>query len=456
MIYFLCSLIPYLLGNDLSKESGFVLIGLFTLFWLVDAAKNRDMLILSEPSALIVTYTLFSILFGSIGYQYEFVLNERGELSWFASWKYYHVALAFSLFSISILISWSKKDFKYNKLLINSARSIKVKFTNYDLIPLVVLIPFFFIGLDLQIFGGVGDLSILPKTLAAILCFVNIQRAKLLYRFALYSAIIVLFVTFSIHDKREAIFLVFPVLWLEFVRVKYCLSFLGLIALIGATISLLCLILLMSISRGYGGFGEFDSIFQAAPYLPKYVISDKFIGGLLNNIEASSFFFNGMNAINYVIENSVYTFGSTLLKFLFVLVPRAIYPDKPNSMIDIYTTAYDYEYRSIGGSDPINIFAEYFWNFHFFGLIVVIILAFLAMRLSTLMYRSYLKNRCLLLSCGLIAYMNLLTMLRGSGLDQYLVYVLITCIFAFVGYMVQMVFMLLSRRLYVRNSSCNT
>lgn len=456
MKYLLFSLTPMLMGNELSKKYGFIIIGFVACIWLMDALNKKDMLFLAEPSSLIVTYTLLSIFFGSFGYQYEFILNDRDEQSWYHSWKYFHVALSFYILSISILINGSNRDYKTNTLMINYARSINLEWQKCYLIPFAVLIPFFFIDLNLDVLGGSGDLSILPKTLAAILIFVNIQGHRLLLRFALYFATIVFFVTFSINDKREAIFLVFPIAWLEFLRIRYSLNFAGFFILIGVLFCLLTLILLMSISRGYGGFGEYDSIVDAAPYLIKYVSSDMFFGGLLNNIEASSFFFNGSNAINYVLENDVYTFGSTLIKFLFVFFPRDVFPEKPNSIIDIYTTAYDPAYRAIGGSDPINIFAEYFWNFHMFGLVIVLFLAFLVIRLSKYMYRCYIEKKQLQLSCGLIAYMNLLTLLRGSGMDQYVVYMLITFFFAFLGYIVMFIFVSLQRGFYVWNSRCDS
>lgn len=456
MKYFLFSFIPLLLGNDLSKEYGFIIIGFVASIWLMDARNKKDMLIFAEPSSLIVTYTLLSIFFGSIGYQYEFVLDERGEQSWYQSWRYCHVALAFYILSMSILINGSNRDYKINSLLINHARSIDIEWEKFNLIPLIVLIPFFFIELNLDLLGGSGDLSILPKTLAAILIFVNLQGQRLLIRFVVYFAIIVFFVTFSINDKREAIFLVFPIAWLEFLRIRYSLKFAASVVLLSVLFCLLILVLLMSISRGYGGFGEFDSILEAAPYLLKYASSDQFVGGLLNNVEASSFFFNGMNAINYVLEKDVYTFGSTLIKFLFVLIPRDVFPNKPNSIIEIYTTAYDPAYRLIGGSDPINMFAEYFWNFHLIGLIIVQFFTFLVIRLSKYMYRCYIDKKQIQLSCGLIAYMNLLTLLRGSGLDQYVVYMLVTCFFAFIGYVVMFLFESLHRGLYVRNSCCDS
>ena len=84
----------------------------------------------------------------------------------------------------------------------------------------------------------------------------------------------------------------------------------------------LILILAMSIARGYGGFGEFTSIFSTISLIPSYLNSDIFIGGLLLNIEVGYFYFHGINAIELVLNDlNLMSLGSTIIKPLFLFIP---------------------------------------------------------------------------------------------------------------------------------------
>ena len=56
------------------------------------------------------------------------------------------------------------------------------------------------------------------KSVFAIICVLYFSKLSPTYRWAIFVAIIVVFAMFSIHNKREAIFLILPMLYLTFLQ----------------------------------------------------------------------------------------------------------------------------------------------------------------------------------------------------------------------------------------------
>lgn len=77
-------------------------------------------------------------------------------------------------------------------------------------------------------------------------------------------------------------------------------------------------------------------------------------------------------------------------------------------------------YRLIGGSYPINIFSEYFWNFSYFS----IPLTFVFFRFfSATYYKALIKLKNFSIRYSLISIFlvyNFLAYVRGAGLDLFL------------------------------------
>src|SRR5690606_15480936 len=132
--------------------------------------------------------------------------------------------------------------------------------------------------------------------------------------------------------------------------------------------------------------------------------------------------------INYVHSNQVeLTYGSTFLKFFFLPLPRSIFPYKPDSMIDIYTKKFMPEFRAEGGSYPIIIYSEVFWNFHILGLFFLYfifrVLNNFYIKLIENVNRNVINVKTIFL---LFMYVTLIQFVRGSGLEIWLLYGILT------------------------------
>lgn len=166
------------------------------------------------------------------------------------------------------------------------------------------------------------------------------------------------------YGKRLLLFplmIVLAILWRD--GVIKSRVFIGLFALSAS------LILPFSIMRGYGGFGV-ENFEEAIRYVSIYLASDNFLPALGNNIEAVSFYFHGMNALQMAFNSGEYLWGETLLNMFFLGSSIYGFEDGLRSSIDVYTFNFDPGFRAIGGSYPVMTLSEFFMNFGIFSLIL--------------------------------------------------------------------------------------
>jgi len=304
---------------------------------------------------------------------------------------------------------------------------------NYISVFMAILffIVFMNLNIDLSFVGGGGDFSIIPKTIAVLILFIILSRSKLKYRYILYLLILAIFMTFSFQSKREALLLIFPVVLLEFYNKKFTFKLSNVIYAVLIGVLVIYSVLLMSIARGYGSYNV-NTVWEASRYVSDYMKHENFIPYFMNNIEVSSAFLHSNLAVNYVLKNpSLITYGSTIIKFIFIPIPRSVFPYKPNSMVHLFTQKFDPEFRKAGGSHPVSIQSEMFWNFHFFGLIAILLFFVIFNYLYRLLLIKITNNTIIDFLPLLYGYMILIYIIRGNGFDAFFVYFILGCMFYF-------------------------
>jgi hypothetical protein len=426
LLLFILSFVPLFLGNTNVKILAAPLLAIFTAIGIMELYGRRNIFFIASPNGLFFLYTTLSLTFGAWGHANEFV-TVSSNLADYKSWQFMHVGLTILMLSLSIVVAVdARAQPNYEELLVPHI----FKPTIPPLVASLALVPFFFIPLDLQVLGGDGDLSIIPKSVFAMAFMLYAAQFSLIKRGLSYVALILLFASFSIQDKREAIFFIFPITYFELLRYPQRFTLRLFLLIFFVTIFLLFLIIIMSVARGYGGFGEFDSLASALPLVTAYMYSDTFISGLLANIEVNYFFFHALNAIELVMNDAnLISFGSTIIKPIFIFLPRDIAQWKPDSIISLYTSVHDPNIRSIGGSWPISLLSEFFWNFYFFAPILTFIFAVIMSKLQIALLTAFKRDKLFKLSFLLFVYMHIITLARGSGIDQFLVYLVLGGLF---------------------------
>jgi len=171
---------------------------------------------------------------------------------------------------------------------------------------------------------------------------------------------------------------------------------------------------------------KINSPFDAFTYIPEYVNSDFFADAIVSNLELNTVYGNTTNCIE-LVENSEIDlqWGGTLIKPLFLFLPRSIFEYKPNSIISVYTKKYAPFFYSKGGSYPVTVYAEMFANFYYFGIIFLFLFYFFLEKLYVSFingWDNYLNKTNVAL---IFLFVTSIQYVRGSGLDLWLLYVII-------------------------------
>ena len=405
--------------------------------WLVVKQEDRWLFIMS-PSFVTVSYMAINNCLGAYFFSMGVVTPQENYQSYLEWTNLGWIAAFFLCANLVVLLPYllTKKASTSNPRKVpcatNTPLAEKVKVIVIGFFGVVILF-FSALELDLSVLGGVGNFSIIPKTLAALLIVLVLVKSRQRGRFAVYLLILLYFASFSSEDKRDAIFLIAPVLLIECLSThRVQLRPRHLILAAGFSVVCFVLILMMSIYRGYGEFHP-KSFLDTRHYLIEYVEDPDFYKYLGNNMEFNYLFFHSHQAIEYVYNSSdILLYGSTFLKPLFFTLPRDLFPNKPQSIVHHYTNYHDPQYRAAGGSWAITMYADFFWNFHVLGLLVFLPVFYLINRCYLILAYSIRQqgvNYYHLLP--LFAYQHFLTLIRGEGFDIYFGYLIVAAVFAF-------------------------
>lgn len=245
------------------------------------------------------------------------------------------------------------------------------------------------------------------------------------YRWPIYAAYLAAQVAFDFDNKREIAMTLFLMIFLEVYYSRTALKF-GLRNIISYTLALcafLGLVLAASILRGYGSF-QVTSLIDAFGYIPQYMTSELFADGVTDNLELNFNYGVTITSIDQTLRGVIdYQYGSSLIKVLFLPIPRDSIPYKPESVMQLFTRIYAPERWLENGSLPVMFASDMFVNFNYLGLLPfalvwgIINRAFVAFH--TVTPRSFTFYSCAFL------IITVLMFARGSGLELWLLYYLI-------------------------------
>lgn len=399
---------------------------------VIPFVKHKNAYIFS-PSFLTIIYTYITYILGAWAFNNEIILWTRN-LAAFKEWNYVQISSSFTIISLTLI------HFSYffisKKNIYNSYSSIPLpqnKVIILTIIAFLTFLTFSILDFDVGIFGGVGNYDTVPITLAALLLIMLLCLKQVNNRYFYYFLILLTFASFSAESKREAIFLFLVIGFAESIfsaRLKITLKkTLILILILGMAVYF---ILAMSVIRGYGN-KPVDSFFPALAAVPQYIASDKFLASFFQNIETNISFFHSHQAFEYIEEDpSRLMGGESLIKFLFVPIPRTVI-EKPTSIVESYTSTYDYDAYHVNlVSWPINFISELYWNFRYFGFIFIIPI-FIFLNFIYLKLYEYLKSNKIFFSLILLyMYQYFIFFVRGSGTDLYFLYLILSIFFTII------------------------
>lgn len=451
LILFLYSFVPFFLSREsaISFSTYNYAICQLLLFAIVYSLKGfYKNIFLFSPSFIAVSYINLNFLIGSIVFQNQLIFNDLKPT--YRSWSHENLVMAyFNLANFAIILSFflvSKISFRTRLKSLCDLRKFSSGFIYFAGIFIILFFTIF--DLKLGFIGGDGSFSEVPKTIGAILIIVNIfKNPDVKKRILLYFILLVCFSIMSWEDKRDAIFLLLPIILLESTKFKLKINFKKIILISFSVCFIFYLIIVMSIIRGYGEY-KVKGFLDANKYVKNYVTSSYFIPAFMNNLEISYTYLHSNNAVEKIIEYpELKTYGETLIKPLFMFIPRSIMKNKPQSIIHHYTNGFSQKYREKGGSWTISIQSEMFWNFSFFGIFVGAIFFYV----FNILYRYTIEliniNNIINYIPLLYLYEALLILFRGSGIDMFLIFMIIsTAIFIAVKFGLRLTYDIIQKR----------
>lgn len=404
------------------------------IIWLGVKQADQWLFILS-PSFVTVSYVAINNCLGSYSFSMGIVSPTENYLSYLEWTKLGWVVASILCANLMVLLSYflTSKAFISNHQ--EARRTAKIALAEKVLVIGFcggIILFFSAVEIDLSVLAAYGSFSIIPQTLGALLIGLVLAKSKQRGRVAVYLLIFLYFASFSSHDKRDALFLIAPVLLIECLsmpRLQLRLQHITLAA--GFAVVGFVLILMMSIYRGYGEYHP-KSFIDTRHYLLEYVESPGFYGYLGANLEYNYVFFHSHQAIEYVYTSpDMLLYGATFLKPLFLSLPSDWFPIKPKSIVHHYTSHHSPQYRKAGGSWATPIYSDFFWNFHVLGLLILLPVYYLINRCYLALAYSIKQGMSYYHLLPLFAYQHLLTLIRGSGFDLYFAYLMVAAGFAF-------------------------
>jgi len=369
LLLFVVSIFPLLMTNAQVRHVAHYIFAFHLIVVLSSVLIVKKPIAFMPPEILTVLYIEFSFLLGAFAFYNGFVLRNTKNYANYLEWEYINTSVAYFLICSTLIYS---VDAVFRKKILRSIVNYEPKKHSIPFVFFILCIltsPFLMISLDAFVFGGSGDFSIIPKSLTVLVFIYIIASRKIKFRFFYYALAISLFASISVDSKREAVFLIFPILLIESMYSDKVINFGSMLKLLSLVISLIVLIILMSIVRGYGNFVGVTNIATAIPFMYQYIKLSSFLPSFFNNIEVNYTFYHSMQALEYIQRNfSLLTFGLTITKAIFVLVPRSLWPDKLKSIIEIYTNYHAPVFREAGGGAWPIIYMQ-----NFFGILVFLV-----------------------------------------------------------------------------------
>lgn len=325
----------------------------------------------------------------------------------------YHLINTYLLFSLEILFILS---------IIFIKKVEKIKFNNtiqYQKINIFISLVLTFCSFIFQLPFGF--------TLAfIIITLFKIRSFNILIRLIFNLSLIISSVIYYSFDKRNIAMVLFLIIFFEILKsskiIKLNLKVISSFFLV--FVLFISLIILASINRGYGKSLELDSNYVSN--IINYSSSPIFMDAITDNLELNFNYGSTFTAMKYLDEGEInYQLGLTIIKPLLIFFPREYFPFKPYNFMHLYTMKHQYAAWKTGSSMPVIFPIELFGNFHFFGLLFLLVFYYYFNSLYFKFVRDF--NNSIFnyktFTCIFLISIHLI-LVRGSGLDLFVIYLL--------------------------------
>ena len=419
ILFFPFLFFPYLCGNY--ANMCYVNYGIFLLFasFLLIISSDRPRLLLS-PAFVTAFYLYICFFIGDLLLRDGIYLDYR-HYEYYSSWSHHQLSNTYTNLAVYIALLSYYICPKHKRLTIIKQGFDSRKKNLYMISILWAITLLVIIKASESVASAFVSIACVLSVALIYTVKINVKNK---YRFLIYLIIIFAFAIADADDKRNSIFLFYVLALVELpslvkIRLKHIIYGIVIVS------TLFFAVISMSVIRATDGRVSTSDLIQT---VPQYLTSETAIAMVANNFEVDYTYIDTFQPIEFVANNpTLKMWGESYIKPFFLIIPRSLMPNKPESAMIKYTKEYDYGAAVEGYCLPICISTEAFWNFGSFGLIVVFIIyyflnSFYCFGLNTLTFER--KNRYTQIGFLFIMYLSIM-LIRGSGLDIFVLQSLI-------------------------------
>lgn len=389
----------------------FLLVLLYNIFILMDMKDKRAYFF--SPTFISILYLYINFTFGELLFYNDIFNISLDKTEYYSTWD-----------------TLDRNTFIYNVstlLMILSylyAKPIKAGKTSFSKITWKNGVTSFFFLLVILLSKVDILLQFLP--FFSILLIGLSSKTKTPVRFIAYLLVVGLIVALNPDNKRESIFLLYPIAFIEIFKIKTIRLKYIFLAIVAAALAFIAIII-MSIMRAEIA-GDFVS---SLGFVSMYITSDGALSMIADNLEISWCYIDTFQSMEFINDDSTLLgWGVSYLKPLFWPISRDIWPEKPESTMLLFTTVYDKVRKLDGLSLPIPIVSDLYWNFKYLAIPFVYIVHYwlnIIYKTGLRATRDNLNYNKLHVGefTGLYYMFVFLLLMRGCGLDLYLLYIII-------------------------------
>ncbi|HZX59457.1 MAG TPA: hypothetical protein VFE54_12055 [Mucilaginibacter sp.] len=402
----------------------------FSVHFLRIFDKDKRLVAFFSPSFITLTYLCLSLGLGQISLQARLGFEDNYIDNYLRNRYIRVIDIYFCICNAIVYYSLFRfKKFKLTSSLPKGSSSKHIITFASVLVAVILFVIFSIIDFDIPFFGNsTSSFSDVPKLASALVMVFYVSERKFKWRGIFYILLLLGFAATQFNSKREIIFLLIGVVWIEYMFNKVSIKggFKTVALIIIGFFFFAYLILVASILRGYGDY-QIHSFWDANRFVGDYIQQSYFKNALVTNFELNAVYSNSSNGMQYVLSGSQpLLFGSTFLKLFFLPIPRALISFKPDAMIDIYTRISQPSLYAAGGSLPIIYYVELFWNFWYFALpLLALSYNFMNAQYFKLVYKLNNKDFKLKEFFILFLYVIFIQFVRGSGVALWAMYPII-------------------------------
>lgn len=242
-----------------------------------------------------------------------------------------------------------------------------------------VIVFFFILGLFIFIGPFIGLVYIVY--LFVYNYFINHKKKILI----LFSLLFILYFFSFTDDRRNWLFLILSILFMIFVKIKNK----NIIKIILSGFTALVVLSYILVAFRTDGLFNYNAVFDRLTNNSNVLMA---IFEIESDFPIVSddvvLLFDGLE-----VKNTInFTYGINFFKPLYSFIPRDIWDDKPISISRLFAKKFNSDFYVQGGSEPLTIYGELFWNFGYFSFIFFIVFAYIAATLDKHVKHAILHN----------------------------------------------------------------